>query len=202
VGIDLERFGDAAFRVRLPEGAPAASVLDALRRLHGVVDAVVAERHAVVTFEPGHAPSGVAEAVERGLTAGAPATAPREHRVRVRYDGLDLDEVAARSGLPRAEVVKVHAARPYEVVAVGFLPGFAYLRGLDPRLVGPRRASPRPRVAALSVAIAGPYTGVYPHASPGGWNILGTAEGFSPFDPLAGAALALGDTVRFVPVEP
>ena len=88
----------------------------------------------------------------------------------------------------------------YVVAAIGFLPGFAYLRGLDARLVVPRRAAPRTRVEALSVAIAGPYAGVYPFESPGGWNLLGTAVGFSPFDARAGAVLALGDRVRFVEV--
>jgi len=78
------------------------------------------------------------------------------------------------------------------------LPGFAYLRALDPRLVLPRRATPRPRVPALSVAIAGPYTGLYPFASPGGWHLLGTAVGFAPFDAHTGAAMSLGDRVRFV----
>jgi KipI family sensor histidine kinase inhibitor len=127
----------------------------------------------------------------------------------VRYDGEDLDDVARAVGLPRDEVVARHAGAAYVVAFVGFLPGFAYLAGLDERLRLPRRESPRPRVPANSVAIAGPYAGVYPFASPGGWHLLGTAIGrktdgraetvrFSAFDPSTGAALALGDTVRFV----
>jgi len=106
--------------------------------------------------------------------------------------------VASASGLSPAEVVAIHSGTAYEVTVVGFLPGFAYLRALDPRLVLPRRATPRPRVPALSVAIAGPYTGVYPFASPGGWHLLGTALGFTPFDARTGAAMSLGDRVRFV----
>jgi KipI family sensor histidine kinase inhibitor len=78
------------------------------------------------------------------------------------------------------------------------MPGFAYLRGLDPRLVIPRRATPRPRVPAGAVAIGGPYTGVYPLASPGGWHLLGTAIGAALFDVRSGATLALGDRVTFV----
>jgi UPF0271 protein len=81
---------------------------------------------------------------------------------------------------------------------IGFLPGFAYLRGLDPRIVVPRRPSPRARIAPLSTGVAGPYTGVYPFASPGGWNIVGVAVGFTPFDARSGAKLALGDRVLFV----
>jgi UPF0271 protein len=116
----------------------------------------------------------------------------------VRYDGADLAEVASASGLSQAEVVAIHSGAEYEVSSVGFLPGFAYLRPLDPRLLLPRRATPRPRVPALSVAIAGPYTGIYPFASPGGWHLLGTAVGFAPFDARDGAVLSLGDRVRFV----
>jgi UPF0271 protein len=119
--------------------------------------------------------------------------------VRVRYDGADLLAIAHASGLTREEVVAAHCGRTYEVALVGFLPGFAYLRALAPQLVLPRRATPRPRVPALSVAIAGPYTGVYPFASPGGWHLLGVAVGFAPFDPRRGATMALGDRVRFVP---
>jgi UPF0271 protein len=116
----------------------------------------------------------------------------------VRYGGPDLEELAHAAGIPPAEVISLHADRTYVVAAIGFLPGFAYLRGLDTRLVMARRRSPRPRIAALSVGVAGPYTGVYPFASPGGWNIIGVAVGFSPFDVRVGAALALGDRVAFV----
>jgi UPF0271 protein len=115
----------------------------------------------------------------------------------VRYDGADLAEVARAAGVSPDEAAALHAGRVYEVAFVGFQPGFAYLRGLDPRLVVARRASPRPRVPALSVAVAGPYTGVYPFASPGGWSLLGTALDFAPFDAERGALLAVGDRVRF-----
>ena len=199
----LEPFGDGAWRARLPEGASGRALLDALRAVPRVVDAVVTERHAVVTFEPGAgAPDGVGEAVERALSATTTASAPREHVVRVRYGGPDLEELAQRSGLSQANVISVHSDRMYVVSVIGFLPGFAYLRGLDPRLVVPRRATPRPRIAALSVGVAGPYTGVYPFASPGGWNLLGVAVGFAPFDVRSGAALAMGDRVRFVAEGP
>jgi UPF0271 protein len=119
----------------------------------------------------------------------------------VRYDGPDLDGVARAAGMTRADVVRAHASRLYDVALMGFLPGFAYLRGLDPRLSMPRRGTPRARVAALSVGIAGPYTGIYPFASPGGWNLLGTVVGFEPFDAATGARLQLGDRVRFAPEE-
>jgi UPF0271 protein len=80
---------------------------------------------------------------------------------------------------------------------LGFLPGFAYLNGLDPRLIAPRRRVPRPRVEAGSVAIAARYTAVYPFASPGGWNVIGHAEACELFRSDTGATLRLGDRVRF-----
>lgn len=205
---ELQRFGDTAWRARLPEGADVGrrrGWLEGLRALPGVVDAVVAERHALIVLAPVTPLDEVRDRIARvlaGESTSAPGAAmvpaPREHRVLVRYDGADLAEVASASRLSRAEVVAIHSGAEYEVSSVGFLPGFAYLRALDPRLLLPRRATPRPRVPALSVAIAGPYTAIYPFASPGGWHLLGTAVGFAPFDARDGAVLSLGDRVRFV----
>lgn len=200
--VQLERFGDAALRARLPEGADSQSLLEELRALPNVVDVVVTERHALVAFNPGLPPVDVAVAIAHALSEPAPATAPSQHRIHVRYDGEDLDEVAVVTRLSREDVVSLHTATEYVVAAVGFMPGFAYLRGLDERLLVPRRKRPRLRVGALSVAIAGPYTGVYPFSSPAGWHLLGVAVGFAPFDPASGATLALGDRVRFVRVDP
>jgi UPF0271 protein len=198
----LEPFGDAAWRVRLPEGANGRAVLEGLRGLAGVIDAVVCERHALVTFDPAAPPEGLSAAVERWLATPAMAggSSPREHLVRVRYDGVDLGDVARAASLSPSDVATRHASGRYVVASIGFLPGFAYLRGLDPRLLVPRRASPRTRVPVRSVAVAGPYTGVYPFASPGGWSLIGSAVDFAPFDPRSGAALELGDHVCFVAV--
>jgi KipI family sensor histidine kinase inhibitor len=126
--------------------------------------------------------------------------APAVHTIEVVYDGPDLEEVAAMTGLLPAQIGELHAAREYMVELVGFLPGFGYLTSLDPRLVVARRASPRPRVAAGSLAIAGPYTGVYPLASPGGWHVIGRVVGATLFDPERNppSLFAPGDRVRFV----
>jgi UPF0271 protein len=204
VSADLERFGDAAFRMRRSPGGSARALLAALRRVPGVIDAIVTEEHALVTFDPVSAPSAesLTSALGTDLRAPSGEDAPVEHVLRVRYDGPDLHEVARATAMSIAEVVRAHAAPSYEVAFLGFLPGFAYLRGLDPRLELPRRKTPRPRVPALSLGIAGPYTGVYPFASPGGWNLLGTAVGFVPFDGNRGAQLQLGDRVRFAPEVP
>jgi KipI family sensor histidine kinase inhibitor len=122
--------------------------------------------------------------------------------VPVRYDGEDLDEVAERSGLGVAEVVARHCAPTYTVACLGFSRGFPYLDGLDPALRLPRRDTPRTRVAAGAVAIAGDQAGIYPQASPGGWHLLGSTD-VQLFDVERDppSLLAPGDRVRFVPLE-
>jgi allophanate hydrolase subunit 1 len=129
--------------------------------------------------------------------ASAAGVRGREHVVRARYDGPDLDEVASRAGLSREDAIRAHADRAYVVRLVGFLPGFAYLGPVAPPLALPRRPTPRTRVDPCSIGVAGGYTGVYPFASPGGWHLIARAVDFAPFDAEHGARLALGDRVRF-----
>lgn len=135
---------------------------------------------------------------EDGSTAEAGAGAVREHTIPTRYDGSDLAEVAATTGLSVDEVVARHSGRIYSVDILGFVPGFAYLSELDPSLELARRAQPRPRVPAGSVAIAGLQTAVYPLDTPGGWHIIGHTEAVlfdaSRAEP---ALLRAGDRVRF-----
>ncbi|MGW1463275.1 5-oxoprolinase subunit B family protein [Streptomyces sp. NPDC002308] len=124
--------------------------------------------------------------------------------IPVVYDGPDLDEVAALWGVPPGEVAAVHSGTAFRVAFCGFAPGFGYLTGLPERLHVPRRATPRTRVPAGALALAGPYTGVYPRVSPGGWQLIGRmpdpARLWDPSrDPAA--LLAPGARVRFVPVE-
>lgn len=94
----------------------------------------------------------------------------------VTYDGDDLCDVAALTGLSPEEVVRRHTAAEYVVAFCGFAPGFGYLAGLDPKLQVPRRDSPRTRVPAGAVAIADEYSAVYPRESPGGWRLLGRTD--------------------------
>lgn len=96
--------------------------------------------------------------------------------IPVRYDGPDLDDVAAHTGLSTRDIVAAHTGRPWRVGFAGFAPGFAYLVDGDPRLRVPRRAEPRPRIASGSVGLAGEFSGIYPRASPGGWQLLGTTD--------------------------
>jgi UPF0271 protein len=166
-----------------------------VRALDGVIDAVVTERHVAAYGRID------ARALERAAAAAAQdrgdASEPRTHVVRARYDGADLREIADAFGLSTSEVVRRHSERTYHVQMVGFLPGFAYLGPLDPSLVLPRRSSPRTRIEPGSIGIAAEYTGIYPFASPGGWNIVARAIDFRLFDETNGATFALGDAVRF-----
>ncbi|MBX9629265.1 MAG: 5-oxoprolinase subunit PxpB [Burkholderiales bacterium] len=117
--------------------------------------------------------------------------------------GEDLALVAQRSGLSEEDVVQVHSGTEYYVYTLGFLPGFAYLGGLDRRLVTPRLESPRKRVPAGSVGIGGDQTGVYPFETPGGWNLIGrTPIALFRFNEEAHAVIEPGDRVRFLAIGP
>ncbi|WP_239112081.1 allophanate hydrolase subunit 1 [Streptomyces anulatus] len=123
--------------------------------------------------------------------------------IPVVYDGPDLDEVAALWGVPAGEVAALHSRTAFRVAFCGFAPGFGYLTGLPERLHVPRRTTPRTRVPAGAVALAGPYTGVYPRPSPGGWQIVGRMpDPGALWDPARepAALLAPGTPVRFVAV--
>ncbi|MEV4614662.1 5-oxoprolinase subunit PxpB [Kitasatospora sp. NPDC049258] len=121
--------------------------------------------------------------------------------IPTRYDGADLAEVAARWGVSAEAAVRIHSAPEYRVAFCGFAPGFGYLTGLPAGYEVPRRATPRSSVPAGSVALAGPYTGVYPRSSPGGWQLLGrTAAALWDLGREPAALLAPGVRVRFTPV--
>jgi len=130
------------------------------------------------------------------------AAAGRLIDVPVRYDGADLDAVATHANFPTSEVIARHAAAQYRVAMLGFAPGFPYLLGLDPALHMPRRAQPRLRVPAGSVAIGGAQTGIYPRELPGGWQLIGRTP-LRLFDVQADppALLAPGDRVRFRAID-
>lgn len=120
--------------------------------------------------------------------------------VPTRYDGEDLPRVAEHWGMSTVDVVAAHTGTEFRVAFCGFAPGFAYLTGL-PYTV-PRLATPRPRVPAGSVGLAGPYTGVYPSASPGGWLLIGRTElPLFTVDRQPPALLSPGTRVRFRSLE-
>jgi len=122
--------------------------------------------------------------------------------IPVHYNGEDLDEVASLLGLSVEEIVRRHTGSSYCVAFTGFAPGFAYLSGGDPVFDVPRRKTPRMRIPAGAVGLAGTFSGIYPQASPGGWQIIGVTE-TAMFD-LARhppALLQPGDQVRFVDIK-
>ncbi|HEX8822793.1 MAG TPA: LamB/YcsF family protein [Archangium sp.] len=193
--------GEGALRLVLPAHLEPRGVLETLKAEPGVVDVVVGEAHACVYFDPAAPPEDPRHVLGRLAVSTGAREEPPLITVRVRYDGPDLPGVAERSGLSVEDVVLLHASREYTVRTVGFLPGFSYLGEVDARLAVPRLATPRTRVPALSVGLAGRRTAIYPVASPGGWNLLGTAVDFTPFLPESGARLRLGDRVRFERVD-
>lgn len=117
----------------------------------------------------GH-PGGQEPGVGRGAGDASVVTLP------VTYDGADLADVARLTGLDEQEVVAAHTGSSWRVGFIGFAPGFAYLVGGDPRLHVPRRETPRTRVPAGSVGLAGEFGGIYPRPSPGGWQLIGRTE--------------------------
>jgi len=179
----MQRLGDRAARIPRPRGS-ARAIVDAIKRWQGVVDVVVTAEDVGIYFdrEPHVQPledlpedHGIGRIVE----------------IRAVYDGPDLEAFGD------LDVAAIHSAATYVVETIGFAPGFAYLSGLDPRLVKPRRATPRLRVPAGSIGIADDRTGVYPFDSPGGWNLIGRVVDATMFGQ-DGSLLHLGDRVRFV----
>ena len=179
---------------------------------HEVTDLVPAARTVLVVARPGSDLAALRRALTDAL-AEVPAVAPepvgREIEIEVRYDGPDLDVVAAHLGMAVPELIAAHTSQRWRVAFTGFAPGFGYLVPADvdrdpdrpdlPALAVPRRASPRTAVPAGSVALAGDYCGIYPRSSPGGWQLIGTTDAVlwdEHRDPPA--LLAPGTLVRFV----
>jgi inhibitor of KinA len=178
-------------------------------RLGRVVRDIVPSYCAVgVHFDPLQTDLGALERVviEEADRAdhGAASHERRPIDIPVQYGGdagPDVETVAEWASCSPADVIAWHAARTYRVYMLGFVPGFSYMGRVDSRIAAPRRRVPRDRVPAGSVGIAGEQTGVYPTATPGGWQIIGRTDAVM-FDPTRTPASLLrpGDLVRFVPV--
>ena len=177
----------------------AAGLREAARTgtITGIVEIIPAEATVLVITDRAVAREILEQVDPHAVAPGSDETIT----IPVVYDGTDLHEVAGHTGLSVAEIISLHTGTTYTVAFCGFAPGFAYLTGADPRLHIPRRATPRTRVPAGSVAIAAGYSAVYPLASPGGWHLLGTTN-VRMFDPHreAPALLRAGARVRFEPV--
>jgi inhibitor of KinA len=162
-----------------------------------------------IHVDPLHTDLGALERVIRDEErhAGAPHESPdaRVVELSVRYggeDGPDLAVVAEWAGCTASDVIERHASRTYRVYMLGFVPGFAYLGRVDTTIAAPRHRVPRERVPAGSVGIAGEQTGVYPIATPGGWQLIGRTDAVM-FDSgrETPSLLQPGDLVRFIPQQ-
>lgn len=179
----------------------------ALGALPGMREAVPGMNNFMIVFDPFALSPDKAEAAIREAWAlvQPDAEAGRLIEVPVRYggaEGEDLLDHAAFAGISPEEVVERHAAATYRVAAVGAMPGFVYLSGLDPRLARPRRPSPRMRAPEGAVMIGASQAGIMPCAAPTGWHILGHTD-LKLFDPLRSppATFQPGDRLRFVPAS-
>jgi inhibitor of KinA len=191
--------------------ARAVAIAAAVRALGraGVRDVVPAYASVGIHVDPTRVDlDELVAAIERVAAAMPPeidTTAARLVTIPVAYGGTfgpDLQEVARFAGCSEAEVVSRHASRTYRVYMLGFMPGFPYLGLVDERIAAPRRASPRTTVPAGSVGIAGRQTGIYPTASPGGWQIVGRSPvRLFDLDRADPCLLLPGDAVRFEPVD-
>lgn len=207
-------YGPDAWLLRFAEqpGEDAFRAMQAITRAlaadppPGLIEVVPGYTSVLVEFSPGMADIGplsrrLAKHLDTPVEPGPIKDIP------VVYDGPDLARVAEHTGLTVAELCARHAATLYRVALIGFAPGFPYLDGLEPALHTPRLATPRPRVAAGSVAIGGHHTGIYSVPGPGGWNLIGRTD-LRLFDPARAMPgreaemcyLQPGDRVRFVPM--
>src|SRR5688572_5717356 len=206
--------GDSALLLELDDAidpainARAIAIAAAVRSaaLPGVRDVVSTYRSVAVYFDPLMIDVvRLRELLDRAAVTPGEAVVGRTIEIPVLYGGEagpDLPDVAAHAGMRADQVIERHAGAEYRVYMLGFLPGFAYMGVVPPEIAMPRRHTPRVRVAAGSVGIAGPQTAVYPRASPGGWQIIGRTP-LQIFDPKRTLAsmLSPGDSVRFVPED-
>lgn len=173
-----------------------------------LIDLVPSYSSLLVVFEPQLADHLQVRKMLRAAANNATQAAigeARKVRLPVYYSeesGPDLAAVAERAGLSVDEVIAIHSSSRYQVYAIGFAPGFAYLGEVDPRIATPRLATPRAKVPRGAVAIADRQTAVYPASSPGGWNLIGRCP--TPmFNPKQSPTMpvASGDSVEFYTID-
>lgn len=177
------------------------------RKIEGIVETVPTFRSLLVTYDPAVIGFQKLKQILEKIPADVDMSGDQGHHVveiPVCYGGEfgeDLPDVAAHAGLSEEEVIRLHSEKEYNIYMLGFLPGFPYLGGLDPRLHTPRLANPRTKIPAGSVGIGGEQTGIYPLDSPGGWRLIGRTP-LKLYDPDREEPFLYqdGDYIRFVPI--
>jgi KipI family sensor histidine kinase inhibitor len=198
----IHRYGADALLVEVDDTAQAPALYhEALTRTRAgkldVRDLVPGAR--TLLLDGVDDPDAVARDVETWRPQALDSRAGRSVEVPTRYDGADVDAVARIWGMTAEEVVATHTGTAFVVAFCGFSPGFAYCTGLPADLAVPRHDTPRSQVPAGSVGLAGEFTGIYPTASPGGWQLLGTTDlALWDADREQPATLPPGTRVRFV----
>lgn len=210
MSVRILRAGDSAWLIELPERIDAAVNTRAIHIARAVdaaglpvTDVVVGYRSVMVYVDPLSADDRIETRLDEIATAKSADQSDSGALVNVPicYEGPygpDLGDVAAFGKCSIDEVIELHLRLEYRVFVVGFVPGFAYMAPVDPRIAAPRRASPRLKVPAGSVAVAAGQTGVYPAETPGGWNLIGRCP-VKPYDADRAEPFLFhpGDRVRF-----
>jgi KipI family sensor histidine kinase inhibitor len=185
----IHDYGDQALLLEFDSTAEVLAWTDTIRtaELLGVLDIVPASRTVLIKLAGPRYQAPTRQRLDKLQVAAdatsqptAPTGARADVHLDVIYDGPDLDDVAALTGLSAEQVIAAHTGTLWRVGFGGFAPGFAYLVGGDPRLEVPRRAEPRTKVPVGSVGLAGEFSGVYPRESPGGWQLIGRMSADQP----------------------
>jgi KipI family sensor histidine kinase inhibitor len=192
---------DDSVLVELADLGEALALFNALETnpVDGIREIIPAARTLLIAFDPSVISNDALTDAVAALAGGErkAASGPLVE-IPVRYDGEDLGEVAAILGMSVADVIRLHGESEYVAAFTGFAPGFAYLSDGDPRLNVPRRKSPRTRVPAGAVGLAGEFSGIYPKTSPGGWQLIGTTPlAMFDIDRAPASLLQPGSRVRF-----
>lgn len=206
--------GDSAILIQLGDAIDPAlnarvHALDAiLQNIPAIIETVPAYCTLLVHYDPlATTYNQIKNIIEEKISLLDDSTHRPSRRLEIpvlygNASGLDFDLVATTLALSPSELIRLHSEREYAVYMMGFTPGFPYLGILNKKMTMPRMSTPRTRVPAGSVAIAGSQTGIYPVDSPGGWHILGHTP-LKLFDPTSETPFlfAPGDTVKFIPTN-